>query len=305
MEPFAVALVAVAAVLHVGWNVLLKTAGDPLWTATVATVTGSLGLVPLVIGVWLLTGMPEIPGEAVVIGLVSGLVETVYFILLSAAYRRGDLSLVYPLARGTAPLVAVAIGVVILGERLPPPATVGVALLIGGLLATQRPWRLLRRAAAADHAAAGFALGAGVAIATYTALDRVGTQLLAPWMYAAILWTSCAIGLVTWQLLVIRPRAIAAGSDAAVPWWAASRPGELARAVVAGVMTLVAYYFVLVALSVAPLSAVAPLRESAIVLAAGIGVAGLGERSSRVDAARRLGAALLILAGALLLALGR
>jgi drug/metabolite transporter (DMT)-like permease len=301
VDPFAVGLVAIAAVLHVGWNVLLKTAGDPLWTATVATVAGSIGLVPLVVVIWLLNDMPPIPGEAVAIGLVSGAVEAVYFVLLSAAYRRGDLSLVYPLARGTAPLIAVAIGVLILGERLPVPAAAGVGLLLGGLLVMQRPWRLLRRAARDDHAAAAFALGAGVGIATYTALDRVGTQLLAPWMYAAIIWTSCAIGLLAWQLVVIRPRAVA-GEGA---WWAATKPGELSRAVIAGAMTLVAYYLVLVALSRAPLSAVAPLRESAIVLAAGIGVAGLGEGKERGDGLRRIGAAAVILVGVLLLALGR
>jgi drug/metabolite transporter (DMT)-like permease len=301
VEPFAVALVVIAAVLHVGWNVLLKTSGDPLWTATIANVAGSLGLVPLVTVIWLVNDMPPIPVEAAALGLISGVVETAYFILLSAAYRRGDLSLVYPLARGTAPLIAVVIGVVVLGERLPLPAVVGVSLLLGGLLLMQRPWALLRRAAVEDHAAAGFALAAGLAIATYTAIDRVGTQLLAPWIYAAFIWGACALGLVLWQVLVIRPRAGAGGGS----WWAPASRGELGRAVIAGVMTLVAYYLVLVALSTTPLSAVAPLRESAIVLAAGIGVAGLGEGSGRREAMRRIAAALLILAGVIMLALGR
>ncbi len=66
-----------------------------------------------------------------------------YFILLSAAYRRGDLSVVYPIARGTAPLLAVAIGVVVLGERLGVAGSIGVVALLAGFLLLQRPWRAI------------------------------------------------------------------------------------------------------------------------------------------------------------------
>lgn len=297
MDPLAAALVACAAVLHVAWNLLLKTAGDPLRTAAVGVVVASVALVPFAAVVWLLDGGRPIPTEALTVGVVSGGVEVVYFVLLSAAYRRGDLSLVYPLARGTAPLLAVTIGVLVLGERLPPVGVAGVALLLAGLLAVQRPWRLLGRAAAADRPAAGFALLTGVAIATYSALDRVGAQLVHPLVYAAILWVTCALGLVAW-VAVLGRRAGPAGTGAA--------PNRLdvRRGIAAGVLTVVAYGFVLVALSRAPLAAVAPLRESAIVLATLVGVYGLREVARRREAAWRLGGAVLIVAGAVLLASG-
>lgn len=295
MDPLAAALVACAAVLHVAWNLLLKTAGDPLRTAAVGVAVASIALVPFAAAVWLLDGGRPIPPEALTVGVVSGGVEVVYFVLLSAAYRRGDLSLVYPLARGTAPLLAVTIGVLVLGERLPPVGVAGVALLLAGLLAVQRPWRLLGRAAAADRPAAGFALLTGVAIATYSALDRVGAQLVHPLVYAAILWVTCALGLVAW-VAVLGRRGAPAGAGAGPTRF------DVRRGTAAGVLTVVAYGFVLVALSRAPLAAVAPLRESAIVLATLVGVYGLREVARRREAAWRLGGAVLIVAGAVLLA---
>jgi drug/metabolite transporter (DMT)-like permease len=296
VDPLAVGLIAIAAVLHVAWNVLLKTAGEPLRTATVGVGVASLVLVPVAFLAWLLDGRPAIPAEAFVVGVVSGVVEVGYFVLLSAAYRRGDLSLVYPLARGTAPLLAVAIGVVILGERLPPLGFLGVALLLAGLLTVQRPWRLLRAASAGDRPAAGFALATGVAIATYSALDRVGAQLAPTIVYAAILWATCALGLVLWVTAGPGSRAAALSATSF----------DARRGIAAGAMTIVAYGLVLVALSRAPLAAVAPLRESAIVLATLVGVTRLGEGrgggSGSGERVLRVGGALLIVGGAALLA---
>ena len=143
MDPAAFVAIAIAAVLHAAWNILLKTAGDPLRTATAGVAASSAILVPLVAIGWLVLGRPSIPLEAWLIGTFSGAVEVAYFVFLAAAYRRGDLSVVYPLARGTAPLLAVFLGVVVLGERLPPAAWLGVGLLVAGLLVVQRPWRLL------------------------------------------------------------------------------------------------------------------------------------------------------------------
>jgi drug/metabolite transporter (DMT)-like permease len=295
VEPFAAGLVLLAAVLHVGWNVLVKTSGDPLQTSTIAVVGAALILVPLAAFGVLIVGPPPVPAEAWLIGVVSGVVEVGYFILLSAAYRRGDLSLVYPLARGSAPLLAVVIGVAILGERLAPGAAFGVVLLLTGLLAVQQPWRLLRRTATTDHAAAAFALATGVAIATYSALDRLGAQLAPAWLYSAILWTTCAAGLLAWT-------SVGPGRDARIT--RAIGRHQLGRGLAAGAMTSLAYGLVLVALSRTPLAAVAPLRESAIVLAAAAGALGLREVSGRA-AAVRLGGAGIILAGAVSLAFAR
>ncbi|MCJ7711587.1 MAG: EamA family transporter, partial [Chloroflexi bacterium] len=251
MDPFALGCIAIAAVLHAAWNILLKTAGDPLRTATVGVVAASLVLVPLAVIAWLVADRPDVPAEAWGLGIVSGGVEVAYFVFLAAAYRRSDLSVVYPIARGSAPIMAVAVGVLVLGERLPPPAWLGVGLLLAGLLVVQRPWRLVRTSGA-DRSGAGFALLTGAMIATYSALDRVGVQQAPAWLYAAILWPTCALGLlvVAW----LRPRI--AGGEHARP----DVPLDVPRAVGGGLLIFTAYGFVLAALSRAPLAVVAPLR---------------------------------------------
>ena len=291
MDPLIIGLVAVSAVLHVAWNVRLKTAGDPLRAATVGMLAATMGIVPVGVLAWWASGASPLPLEGVLLGLVSGTVEASYFILLSAAYRRGDLSVVYTIARGTAPLLAVAIGVVVLGERLGLAGSLGVVGLLAGFLVLQQPWRALQGHRGVDPAIA-FALATGVTIATYTALDRVGTRLIDPLPYAAILWVTTSVVLVAW----IRIRS---GGDVA-----AGGPAEVRRAAVGGFLTLGAYLLILVALSVAPLSGVAPLRESATVFAAAWGSVRLGEAVTRRETARRVGASVLIVAGALLLAIG-
>jgi uncharacterized membrane protein len=292
VDPFIVALVAVSAVLHVAWNVRLKTAGDPLRAATVGMLAASVGIVPAGFVAWWVGGRATLPGQGVALGVVSGVVEAGYFVLLSAAYRRGDLSVVYPLARGTAPLLAVAVGVGLLGERLGVAGTLGVGALLAGFLILQRPWQLVRGRRGLDPSIA-FALATGVTIATYSAIDRVGTRLIDPVPYAAILWVTTSISLVLWVRFV-------AGGDI----FAGGREG-VRRAAVGGWLTLGAYVLILVALSVAPLSGVAPLRESATVVAAAWGSVRMGEAAGRGETTRRIGASLLIVAGALLLALGR
>jgi uncharacterized membrane protein len=322
VDPWIIGLVAVSAVLHLAWNVRLKTAGDPLRTATIGMLAASIAIVPVGIAVWWIQGRIPLPTEGIVLGIASGFVEAAYFILLSAAYRRGDLSVVYPVARGTAPLLAVAFGVGVLGERLGVAGSIGVVMLLVGFLWLQRPWRAIAAARAAgggggDARAAGsgtgtgggrsagagiraaaadsailFALATGVMIATYTAIDRVGTRQIDPFPYAAILWATCSVVLVAWVAFVAGGDLLRYGPEAA------------RRAAVGGYLTLAAYLCILVALSVAPLSGVAPLRESATVFAAAWGSVRMGEASDRSEALRRVAASVLIVGGALLLAVG-
>lgn len=291
MDPLVIGLVAISAVLHVAWNVRLKTAGDPLRAATVGMLAATVGIVPAGVAVWWASGTPDLPPEGILLGIVSGTVEAGYFILLSAAYRRGDLSVVYPIARGTAPLLAVAIGVGLLGERLGVAGFVGVGLLLAGFLMLQQPWRVLRGHHGLDPSIM-FALATGVTIATYSAIDRVGTRLIDPVPYAAILWVTTSVVLVVWVAVMAGGGIFAGG------------PAEIRRSAVGGFLTLGAYLLILTALSVAPLSGVAPLRESATVFAAAWGSVRLGEAVSGRDSARRIGASVAIVGGALLLALG-
>jgi uncharacterized membrane protein len=291
VDPRIIALVAVSAVLHVAWNVRLKTAGDPLRAATVGMLAACAGIVPAGLAAWWLAGRPALPQEGLLLGVTSGVVEAAYFVLLSAAYRRGDLSVVYPIARGTAPLLAVALGVGLLGERLGLAGSLGVVLLLIGFLVLQRPWRALRGHEGLDPSIV-FALATGVTIATYSALDRVGTRLIEPLTYAAILWLTTSFALVLWVTVVAGGEIFAGGRD------------EVRRSAVGGWLTLGAYVLILTALSVAPLSGVAPLRESTTVFAAAWGSVRMGEAADRGETIRRIGASVAIVAGALLLAAG-
>ena len=252
-------------------------------------------LVPFGLVAWLAIGRPPIEPAGVGLALVSGVLEAAYFIFLSAAYARGDLSLVYPIARGSAPLLAIVVGVGILGERLSVPAGLGVAALITGILLVARPWRAFRAAGAEHRGAIGFALLTGATIAAYSSVDRVGVRILAPWTYGAILAVFATT--ILWGSVVIgrRLRILAPARDVAHgPAW---RDGA------AGILSLAAYLLILFAYSIAPLAAVAPLRESGIVLAALWGTLRLGESAGAYQAASRVIAATLVVTGAVLLAL--
>ena len=292
MDPFVFVLVAGAAVLHVTWNVILKTAGDPLRAAAVGMAAAASIICPAAVVIWLVTGQPEVPTRTLGLSVVSGFGEALYFSFLAAAYRRGDLSLVYPLARGSAPLLAVAIGVGVLGERLSPVGFAGVAALLAGILVLQRPWQYLRAAGRASGGAAGFALLTGVTIAAYSAVDSVAVKGTTAVTYAGLIWASGTIFLWAYVWLYRRRGGAVMAADDATR-----------RAATGGVITLGAYLLILAAFRVAPLTAVAPLRESAIVVASAWGTFRLREAINRTDAIRRLGAAVLVLAGALLLAI--
>jgi len=296
VDPLVFGLVAGAAVLHVAWNVLLKTAGDPLRAAAIGMTAAAAVIVPAAAIGWVAIGRPTVPPEAIGLSVASGALEAAYFGFLAAAYRRGDLSVVYPIARGTAPLLAVAVGIGVLGERLGTPGIAGVALLLVGLLTLQRPWRFLRaanRAHGSGDPAVRFALATGVMIAAYSAVDRVGTRLVEPWFYAGLIWASCMVFLwayVWFRRTVLRARDLVGDFDRR-------------RAAFGGLITLAAYLLILVAFSVAPLTAVAPLRESAIVLASGWGTMRLGEGRDQRETIRRIGASVLVVCGAILLAI--
>jgi drug/metabolite transporter (DMT)-like permease len=307
LPPAILLLLLIAALMHATWNVLLKTAADPLRTAGRGMLVGTGFLVPIAIAGWLVSGHPAILDDAWRLAVLSGVLEAAYFVFLSAAYRRGDLSLVYPIARGTAPVLSVGIGVLILGERLELPGWIGVGLLLAGILALQKPWAVFRRSSQMPRhvrEAAAFALLTGVTIASYSAVDRDGARLVNPLFYAGMLWTFTTIFLIGWIGLVVRRdrrRASAGPAEGA-----ASIGGILGRpwlrAGIGGLITVAAYLFVLVAYRYAPLTAVAPLRESAIVIISGWGSFRLKEARGRRDAAGRMGIAVIVVIGAVLLA---
>jgi drug/metabolite transporter (DMT)-like permease len=312
----AIALVLIAAVLHAGWNVLLKTSRDTLWTAVRLQLIGTAILLPVGIGAWINIGRPAVPTEALWLALLSGVIEAIYFVFLSAAYTRGALSLVYPLARGSAPILSVLIGILALGEQLAPLELVGVGCLLAGILLVARPWRAFQAEGAHHRGAIGFALATGASIAAYSAVDRVGVRLTEPWLYGGIL-AVVATSILAVTVVVGRrmgwlapaPPAVRSGTIPAGGGPPARPPRGRAlafgRDAVAGVLALGAYLLVLVAYSIAPLAGVAPLRESGIVLAAAWGSLRLGETAGRREAVTRIFAACLVVIGAVTLAVGR
>jgi drug/metabolite transporter (DMT)-like permease len=278
-------------VLHGTWNVLVKVSGDPMGTFRRATIFTALASAPIVLAVWLMSGRPALTPTAAGFAAVSAALELLYLWLLSTAYRRGELSVVYPIARGSAPLLAVVVGLGMLGERLAPSQLAGVALLLLGILAVTLPQTSGRATVPA--------LLTGVAIAAYTAVDRVGVRLSTPWLYG-------------WMLI-----ALLAGGMAISMWVGAKLSGRRnlrldaaetrvreavtwRQAAVIGVFMWTGYLLVLAALSIAPLSVVAPVRETAIVAVAVWGVWKLRERKG---APLKLLGAGATLVGVLLLAL--
>src|SRR5688500_5080091 len=308
MPPRSIVLVLTAAVLHAGWNVLLKTSADTLWTAVRLQAIGTAILVPIGIVAWLTNGRPAVAIEAIWLALVSGVLEAIYSVCLSAAYRRGALSLVYPLARGSAPLLAVAIGILLLGEELLPRALAGVGCLLVGILLVAQPWRALQVAGREHRGAIGFALATGASIAAYSAVDRLGVRVTEPWMYGSILAVFATVFLALTVVVGRRVGFLAPAPlpspprDGRRPWGPGTR---LARDAVAGVLALMAFLLVLSVFSLAQLGAWDLARGSGIVLAAAWGALRLGETIGRRQAATRIAAAGLVVVGAILLAWAR
>jgi drug/metabolite transporter (DMT)-like permease len=266
----AVALAFGGAVVHATWNIRLKAAADPLRMSAVALPLGTLAATPAVGGMWLATGRPNMPWQAWLAALVSGAVELAYFHSLSRAYRQGDVSAVYPVARGTAPVLAALVGLLLLREHLAVVQEIGLVVLVAGI------W--LARPPSTVRSALVPALVTGVLITVYTTIDKLGVGLGPPWLYA-------------WAVLV-------ATSLWLLPW---ARPGLAAQALPIGILTVLAYGLVLIALALAPLALVAPVRESGVVVVALWGVLRLRERARALP---KLTGATAVLLGAALVAAG-
>ena len=274
MISVALALVVGAAGMHAAWNVLLKAASDPLRLSQRAMLIGAAAFAPVTLIAWLATGRPGLPPEAWLLAAASALFELAYFIFLSHAYRHGELTFVYPIARGTGPLVAVAAGLLLLRERVSGLQLLGVAALLAGIWLVRRP--------AGARGPLVTALLTGACIGGYTTIDRAGVQLGPAWLYAWVVFAATAAALAAW--VALRP---AAGT---LPSWPSSA--------LVGILMSATYYAVLLALALAPVTVVAPARESAIVLVSAWGVVRLREREGL---ALKLAGAAAIVTGIVLL----
>jgi drug/metabolite transporter (DMT)-like permease len=284
----ALAIVLLAAVTHATWNLLARRADEKLAFLWCSTLASSILFLP--VGVWLLLTQPIPPAGWGVVAL-SALLEALYYWTLAQAYRYGDLSVVYPIARGTAPILVPLLAAIFLGERLAPLAAGGIGLVVVGtvvLHVRQLAWPTVRAVTeVAGQLGTRYALLTGLVIATYSTLDKYGVTLVTPVLYGYLLFSGLTLALV--PLVSRQPGAVA------MEW--KLRRGSI---LVVGILTPVSYGLVLLALTLAPVSYVAAAREVSVVLAALLGALVLHEGYGRQ---RLLGSAA-IAAGLALLVLG-
>jgi drug/metabolite transporter (DMT)-like permease len=269
----ALALTLAAAALHAGWNVLIARAGDPEGAGAAAVLFAVTVFAPVAVLTW------DVRASAIPYMAASAAAELVYFALLAAAYRRSEMSLVYPIARGLAPvLVLIGAAVATSFEPTAPEAAGVVAVAIGVLLVRG----VSRRG---DLAATAMAVCIAATIAFYTVVDKSGLQHAATIPYFEVVLATQGI-LYASALSVIRgPGVIRAGFSR----WSAA----------AGLFMFGAYGLVLAALRLAPAASVAAVRETSVVMATVLAAVYLHEHVSRE---RAIGA-VLVCAGVVVLAL--
>jgi drug/metabolite transporter (DMT)-like permease len=283
----ALVLVLGSAVAHATWNLLAKTVGGGAPFVWLFQVVGVAAFAPAVV-VALALHRPERPGALLGLAAGSACLHGAYFVILARGYRAGDLSLVYPLARGTGPLLSVLGAIALLGERPGPAAIAGTLLICGGVLALLGGGAL-RAGRRGRRRAACYALATGLLIACYTVWDghAVRGAGVSPLVY---LWLAAGV-----QALLLAPAA-RRGRAAVVRAWRDHRRATIA----VGLLQMLAYVLVLAALQSSPVSYVAPVREVSILFGTLLGIRFLGEGDLR----RRLPAAAAIVAGVFALAFG-
>ena len=280
MDLFVFLAVLTAAAFHAGWNTLLKLNVEPI--AATSLVAAASGIVALPFAA--LVGMPSLAAWPYVLASVA--IHIVYYLALAQAYRHGDLGQVYPIARGSAPLMTAMLATVWLGEGLGPFGWAGVIVLAAGiLLLAFRGGRDLKRF---DARSVGFALATSLTITAYTLVDGIGARLSGSalqytvWLF---LLSGGAMGL--YGFVRIGGRLV---SDFADNWGLTLGGAALSTA---------AYGIAIWAMTVAPIALVAALRETSVLFAALFGVAVL--REPLLPA--RIAAACLVLAGVVLVRL--
>jgi uncharacterized membrane protein len=284
----ALALVVFSAFVHASWNFLLKKSGGGGGLIAAASALSLVVYAPIVaVAAWF--SVYHFQPVHLALMFASGMIHTVYFLLLDRAYRSGgDLSIVYPLARSTGPLITIAVAILLLGER-PGPTAIAGAVLIGAsaLLLAGNPFAWHK--SDARHAV-GFALLTGCVIAGYTIFDKAS---VAAWLIPPLLYDW---GCNFFRVLVLVPFAQRRWPGTMATAWRERRKTVVAIAL----LSPLSYILVLTAMVFTPVSLVAPAREVSILFAALMGAHFLREG----DLARRVVAALGMVLGISGLALG-
>lgn len=278
MDAFVFAAVLIAAACHAGWNATIKGGLDPLAT----TVVISIGAAVVAAALLPVVGLPA--GAAWPWCAASVLIHLVYFAALIESYRAGDMGQVYPIARGSAPLMTAVVTTALVGERLGLAGWGGIILLVAGvMLLSLRGGRDLTRL---DRKAVGFALFTAVTICAYSVVDGVGARHAGSAnAYSVALFVGIGPVMVLYAL-AWRGREV-------IP--AMRRHWRLGLA--GGTLQLGSYGIAIWAMTVAPIAIVAALRETSVLFGALIAIIFLKEplRASRVAAALMIVAGLTLI----------
>jgi drug/metabolite transporter (DMT)-like permease len=294
MSLLALALLILAAVLHTGWNLLVKSATQKQIFTWLALCTGASAALPLLLTApWLVS---TFSAQVWVLVIASGLAEAVYYIMLVRAYSLADFSLVYPLARGTAPLFLALWNTLFLNEPPRGGGLVGLGLIVAGLLSISaqtlvqlklklRPRR--KPGSGWRESGVGLALGVALCISIYSVIDGAAVRMSAAAPYIVMVFALTALVLAPFVLVTYRVKGIVEEWQA--NWW---------RILIVGAMTIITYLLVLQAYALSNVSYAGAIREISIVLAAFVGWKWLGEGFGKL----RLAGALAIFAGIVVIA---
>lgn len=268
MENVVFIAVLFAAACHAGWNALIKVGLDPLSTTTVISV--GAGVVSL-----LFLPFVGLPAWAAWPWLITSIaIHLIYFAALIESYRTGDLGQVYPIARGSAPLMTGAVTAIFVGEQLSAIGWLGLLTLVAGVLLLSA--RGGRELAQIDRRAVGFALFTALTICAYSVVDGIGARLSAnPNAYSLWLFVGMAMVMVPYALYRDGQKMLPAMHR----YWQ--------RGFAGGALQLLSYGIAIWAMTVAPIAIVAALRETGVLFGAAIAVLVLKEplRAMRVVAA--------------------
>jgi len=289
----ALALVVLAGLIHALWNIAAKKAGGDVRFATFTGVLMALLWAPL--GIWL--GWDVLPTWGAVewaFVLVSGILHVIYYIALLRGYRKADLTVVYPLARGSGPLLSSLVAILLLGERITVLGMAGIAAVVAGVFFIAGGPAMFRAAhdpakRARIHSGMRYGLITGVFIAAYTVVDGYAVKVVLMSPILLDYYGNFA------RLVFLVPTVLRDRATAAEHW-----RKQWKYAVLVATVSPISYVLVLYAMKTAPLSHVAPAREVSMLFAALIGGHLLGER----DRFARLAGAALIAFGVMALALG-
>lgn len=279
MSATVITLALFAAVLHASWNAFLRAGTDRFWTITVMSLASVVIALPFALAL-------PLPDKAAWPWLaLSAVLQTCYSCLLVRAYRQGELGQIYPLVRGSVPLVVTLGGYLFLSEALHPLALLGVGLIASGIMA------LSTGAARVSAGALTTALITGLFISGYSMVDAIGVRRSGGQPVAYAVWLFILFGLGTWAVFRF----------ARGPLHVRLRDSQTRHALIAGALSMLSYGTVVLAFSLGPAGPIAALRESSVIFAVLIGSVFLGEKLTP----RRIFACVVVALGAIALGFGR